>query len=151
MAFTYTAPGDTDLSTVRFLIQDTVEATAAFSDAEITWALTETANVYLCAAGLAGTLAIKFARQADKTTGDLSISYSTRARTFAELAAALTAQANRRSVPTPFAGGISKADKDTNRDDDDIVEPAFVRDGMDNVGVDGDAVNDIYAGYDEGY
>lgn len=44
MAFTYTPETATDITRVRFHIADTVEATAKFTDEEITFQVTETGS-----------------------------------------------------------------------------------------------------------
>ena len=83
-------------------------------------------------------LATRFARDVSKSGDGLSIQSSDRHRHFAERAKALRKQESIgvSGVPlaSPFAGGISKADKETRESDTDRVEPAFKVDMHENVG-----------------
>lgn len=132
MSFTYSGDPLSSLrDEVRFLIGDTNENDAQFSDREIEYLLADESNVYLAAANGAFSLAAKYARMVDKSVGDLSISYSQRQKHFADLAAQLqrlSVTAQDGTVARPYAGGISQADKDTVESDTDRV--AGFRKGM---------------------
>ena len=117
-------PAASDLDAVRFAIGDTDTADQLLSDEEIAYLLT---NSTVSAASIAAceALAAKFARSVDRTVGSLSLSASQKAKQFRELAATLRRQ--RAVLAAPYAGGISVADKDTQRADTDRVKPTFYR------------------------
>lgn len=116
------------IDTVRFLIGDVNSADPQLVDGEITGLLAQNSgNPYQSAIEAARSLAARYARQVDKTTGDLSIKAAERSKAYAALVKSLTAQAIRFSTPVPYAGGISISDKDANQDDDDLVTPEFFK------------------------
>ena len=98
---------------------------AELSDETITAALALNPNVYTAAALCADSLAGKYASQVDQQVGDLRISFSQRAKQWADMAKRLRASASRYSVFAPYAGGISVADKQANAANADRVKPAF--------------------------
>ncbi len=125
MTWTYSGdPSSTNRDAVRFLVGDTDNTDQLVTDEEIAYALAQEGNAYNAAARMARGLASKFARHPDQSLGDLSISYSQRYKHFTELAKKLeTEGSSRRGVP--YAGGISKADKDTVSADSDRIQPAI--------------------------
>jgi len=124
MAATYDSSLSTDKDKVRFLIQDTVVASAMLQDEEITFMLTEYDDYHLASAACADVLSAKFASMADKkTVGKLSITYTNRSKTYSDLAKQLRVQ----SV-VPYAGGV---DLTVSVDSDDTM--AFGRGFMDFV------------------
>lgn len=100
---------------------------AELSDESITAILAIESDARMAAAVCAESLAGKYAGLVDKKIGDLSISYSQRAKQWAELAVKLRAS-SRQGLFTPWAGGLSQAEKRTNRENTDLVQPAFRRD-----------------------
>jgi hypothetical protein len=124
MAWTYIDPTTSDRDKVRFLVGDTDTDDQLVTDEEIAWAL-ENENVYNAAATIALAIATKFARLADKEVDDLSIKYSQRAKNYKDLAADLRTRANKRSFARPYLGGTSKAQKDSDAVDTDLVQPFF--------------------------
>jgi hypothetical protein len=124
MAWTYVNPTTGDRDKVRFLVGDTNDNDQLVTDEEIEWAL-ETENVYNAAATVALSIALKFARQADKTVDDLSIKYSQKSKNYMDLARELRTRANKRSFARPYLGGTSKAQKDSDAEDTDLVQPFF--------------------------
>lgn len=68
MAFTYTGALTTDLEKVRRLISDTDSANALFTDAEITWFLTDGGTVYRAAALAARAIAASKSLLAQRIT-----------------------------------------------------------------------------------
>src|SRR5207249_250478 len=118
MAGTYSYSGDPSLSTldqVRFLARDTSDPFNLF-DEEINWLLTQDLGPYLAAADAADLISGKFATLANKSIGDLQLSFQGRAQEYAKLSAKLRAQSLRHGgTPTPYAGGITIDDKNTNR------------------------------------
>ena len=129
MSYTYSGnPGASALDMVRFLIGDTSVVTdPQLTDAEITALLTITANnAYSASMECVKALLAKYSRVTDKSMGDLSISYSQRAKNYQSLLQQLRVQAvTMGGVAGPYAGGISISDKDANEDDSDLVKPAF--------------------------
>src|SRR5574337_555475 len=93
MTFTYAS---TDLSTTlavfRLLIGDTDSSDAQFTDEEIAVFTSRYAGVYFSAAAAAEALAGKYARQASKTVGPLSIQYGERGDQYDALADRLRRQ-----------------------------------------------------------
>jgi hypothetical protein len=126
----WTYSGDPSTSTrdaLRFLIQDTDSSAQVFSDEELDYLLTEQSDVPLQAAIQAAEIAIStYARKADRSVGDLSISYSQISSNYQKL---LTVLRRRTAVETlaPYAGGISISDKQANLDDTDLVRPSAYR------------------------
>lgn len=117
---------------IRFLIGDTDTTDQLLNDEEIAWinleqsgSATATTDLYYSAHYACHAIAAKLARQADKQIGDLHVSLSQKAQAYRELAQDLMAHANRQSAPIPYAGGISRADKDINVENDDLVRPYF--------------------------
>lgn len=134
MSWSYSGnPSATVLDEVRFLIGDTDTSDQQLSDEEINYSLTETTQEPIGAAIIsAQALKSKFSRKADKTVGDLRISFSQLVDHYSELVESLRIRAALNSA-TPYAGGISIADKKLVVDDTDRVVPAFKVGIHDNV------------------
>ncbi len=127
MSWSYSGdPSSSDKDAVRFLIGDTDTNNQLLQDEEINYLLTTQGSVYAAAAEAAMSIAAKFARLADQTVGDLRISYSQRAEAYKALADSLSRRGDLKFVE-PYAGGISKSDKESVELDTDRVEPAFER------------------------
>lgn len=131
MTWTYGGdPSASDRDAVRFEIQDTDPASPLVQDEEIAYALLREGNVLAAAARCCEALARKFAGKGDvsiTSAGDsVKRSYSSMARTYAELATGLRSRATL-SSGAPWHGGGSKARKDALRRDSDRVQPAFAR------------------------
>jgi len=124
---------------VRFLIGDTDTSDQQLSDEEIAYLLTEYSAARRAALEAARSLQAKYARLCDQRTGDISISYSQRRDSYA----ALVRDLQRGMLGTPYAGGISQADKDSDEDDSDRVNPAFSVEMMDNPDTDVDRETDV--------
>lgn len=123
------------IDTVRFLIGDTDSSDPQFQDGEISGLLVQNVGEpYQSAIEGCRALATKYARQADKTVGDLHILSSQKSKTYIALIPQLQAQAQRHTVPVPYAGGIKKSDKQKDQDNDDVVPPSFVKGIMDDTG-----------------
>jgi len=127
MSWSYSGdPSSSDRDAVRFLIQDTDTNDQLIRDEEIDWSLTEGGGVYETASMVAGVIAGQFARMADReTVGKVSISFTQRSQQYRVLAADLKKQAATKSSPIPYAGGISKADVETQELDEDRVKPSI--------------------------
>lgn len=132
MAWTYSGnPSASGLDKVRFLIQDTDSADQQLSDAEIKSMLTDASqNAYIAAIKCCQALVSKYTRRADKSVGDLSISFSQISKGYASLISTLREQASTSGSLAPaYAGGISRSDKLIDETDTDLVKPSF-RKGM---------------------
>ncbi len=142
MTATYTnQPGTVNVDTVRHLIDDknvTTSTNALLSDEEIQFHIDTEPHIYIAAAEAAIAVASKYGgAETIKEVGDLRREFGTgRVSAYHALAGRLRANAYR--TVTPFAGGLSKAEKTTDRQDTDRVDPAFVRDQMDHDGTRGD-------------
>lgn len=127
MAWTYDPVVGTSKDKIRLLIGDTDEDNPILQDEEIDLFVTlASGSVNRAAAHAARGIASRLSQKANKSVGDLRIFYSDRTTSYLDLACKLDAQADR--APTsPYAGGISWADKQTAREDTDRVDPAFRR------------------------
>ena len=130
MTWTYSSPASGDRDKVRTYIGDTDTNDQLLSDEQITYALEEEATIRAASALAAEWIAALFSRKADKSVGDLSISYSQRAQQYMALAAGLRSRSARAVLP--YFGGISQTTKDTREADTDRVKPAFTVDMLDN-------------------
>ncbi len=119
-----------DFDKIRTWVGDTNEADPLLTDNELEYALAEGGTIKGAAALAAEWISAKFARQADKSVGDLSISYSQRAQQYAALAVRLRGRTAR--VVLPYFGGISQSAKDAREADTDRVKPAFTTTMLDD-------------------
>lgn len=103
MTWTYT-PVLTERDEIRLLIGDTVAGQqATLSDEEIAYLLAEGGSVHQAAYDAAIQLASQYARMAtSKSVGDMSISYSERARELRAVAADIKARRATLAPPTPW-------------------------------------------------
>lgn len=132
MTWTYSGdPSATARDEVRFLTGDTDTTDQLVTDEEIAYAIAQEANNRGAAVRVARAVAAKFARRSDMSVGDLSYSYSQRAKAYYELADKLELDAALYSA-MPYAGGITISGKETVENDSDRAPPAFKRGGMDN-------------------
>jgi len=105
MAWTYSGdPASSDRDKVRFLIGDTDSTDQLLQDAEVLYVISEAGgSIYQAAHDAAYAVASKFSRMAtSKSVGDLSLSYSDRAKAFFDLANELLELGARREPPTPW-------------------------------------------------
>lgn len=133
MTWTYSGdPSSTDRDEVRFLIQDTDTTDQQVSDEEIAYAVSNEPSNISAAIRICRVLSAKYARKPDKKVGDLSISWSQLSKRYSELAQELEDSDMVSMVPVPYAGGISKSDKNSVELDTDRVDPSFTRGMHDN-------------------
>lgn len=134
MAWSYSGdPSSSTRDSIRFLSGDTDTNDQLLANEEIDYLATQvsasssTAATYRAANRCLLAIASKFSRLADQQTGDLSVSMSQKAANAREQAALLLkiAEDDNLTVPTPYAGGISWADKLIDQDDPDRVDPYF--------------------------
>lgn len=96
---------------VRLLVGDTEPLDQQLQDEEIAFFLVSEANVYMAAYRSAKSIAARYTRKADKSVGDLKISYKDIADNYMDLAKELLASGSAHQVPT--AGGIYIRDTKT--------------------------------------
>lgn len=128
MAWGYDPALKEEKDQVRFLIQDTNSARQLFADEEIAWSLTQEANVYMAAAALCDILVTKAGGGTGgvkkKKISEFQIEYDT--QLYVRLGAMYRSRGYGHQVP--YAGGISVADKTSQQQDTDWVNPKIVRD-----------------------
>jgi len=136
MAWTYGGdPSANARDAIRFLIGDTDTNDQLLNDDEIAWVNnqvsgSDTAITALYAAGYrcCVIIASKFSRLADQSVGDMKVSMSQKAKAYRDQANEILALAGREgNVPTPYAGGITRADKEVDQDDSGLVRAFFSR------------------------
>lgn len=125
MAFTYASTNidSSSLSWVRFRVGDTSSGDALLQDAEINALVTEAGNKQKAAALAAESIGAYYARRVDRTIGKLRIAMNQASEHYFALAKRLRAEQSR-SV-AGYAGGLSEAEKETDRADTDLAQPAF--------------------------
>lgn len=126
-------PTQGPLMQVRLMVEDTVTSDQQLQDEEINWIVSQEGAIEMAAARAADTIAARYSRQADRSVGQMRLSASQRAKAYLDLAARLRYLA--RTNVTPYAGGISVSDKQSNEADTDRVAPGFWRDMMKNPGM----------------
>jgi hypothetical protein len=130
VSWTYTLdPENSSRDEIRFLIGDTNEDDPQLQDEEIAYALSKfTSNAYNAAALCCRTLASKYARLADTTIDEVSVSASQKYRHYLTLAVQLEQQgesALASSLGAPYVGGVSVSNIESVEGDTDRNEPAF--------------------------
>jgi hypothetical protein len=131
MAWTYSGdPSASDLDAVRFYIGDTTTTRQLLQDAEINFAISEHSNLRLAAAVCADAIAAKFAAESDMRVGDISRSLSQISKAFTALATKLRSEVGKRAAPSFPAA--SRDWKESQREDIDLVQPAFGLGDTDN-------------------
>src|ERR1700744_628209 len=116
MSWSYNSnePGGTPKDEVRFEIQDTNEKAPLLEDGEISFALSIEGEVVLAAAArCCEVLSRRFAAQADTSGGSIKATYSKQAAGYAERAKELRERSQ--GMHAPFAGGISRSEKESDR------------------------------------
>lgn len=128
MTWTYSGdPTSSARDQLRYRIGDTDQSSPLLSDEELDFELAEVSgSVARAAPSAAEEILSRFARQVDKSVGDLRISASQRHAQYARTVAKLKKSLRRGAAP--WAGGISVSDKESRAADTDSVEPAFSRD-----------------------
>ncbi len=137
------------MDTVRHLINDknvTSSTDALLTDEEIQFHVDSEPHIYIAAAEAAIAAASKYgAAETVKQVGDLRREFGNpggRVAQYHEIAKRLRANAYR--GVTPFAGGLSKAEKQTGRQDTDRVDPVFTVGQHDHEGTRGDGADNFF-------
>lgn len=124
LTWTYSGdPAANDRDAVRWLSGDTDTADRLVTDEEIAFALAEHPTQALAAAVVCEAIAAKFAREADRRVGDVSLSASQKAKAYRERAEELRANATILAVPS--FGGLTISGKEALDEDTDAVQPSF--------------------------
>lgn len=124
MAFTYKGtPGESTLEAVRFEVQDINANAPLLADAEIMYALTiegvnspensTQSEVLEAAAHCMEALSRRFAALADRATGTYKVVSTKRATVYAQRAVDCRLRAQ--ELHAPYAGGISRSEKQAQR------------------------------------
>lgn len=128
-AWTYDAASVTSspLYQVRRLIGDVIKNDQQLFDDEISFFISQRSSIYGAAADACRAIAAQYSRKVDVTSpGEIRTAYSVQATAYARRAKELDEVArNRGAGITPFAGGISIADKTARQQDTDRVQPSF--------------------------
>jgi len=151
MTWTYSGdPATNARDAIRFLSGDTDTNDQLINDEEIAWinnqltgSDTATTALYNAAYRVCITIASKFSRLADQAVGDMRVDMSQKAKAYRDQADWLLQLAGReRSVPTPYAGGITLTDKEIDWDNTNLVRPGFYKGQFDDKR-DGNASTDL--------
>jgi len=139
MPWTYNVNLTTSKDKVRLLIGDVIFVDQQLSDEEITAVVAMVGgSVQLASTRCCRILAARYARYADKWVGDLKILASQKSKAYLALAEELedggTTLTGSRTHQTPFAGGISVAQKEAKVADTDFPPTTFSKGMMDNTG-----------------
>jgi hypothetical protein len=110
---------------VRLIVGDTKQTDPQVQDEEINFALTQRPSIWGAAAMVCRSISSRLSREADTVDKDLRTVLSARAKAYAARANEYDLKAAVRGGAMPYAGGISIADKVTNEQDTDRVQPAF--------------------------
>lgn len=116
----------------RFLLGDTDSQDQLLSDQEINWALGVYGNTPINACiRLAEGIIAKFSRLANEQVGQVRIDFKQKAEGYRALLRDLRSRLTMENA-TPYAGGISVADKQTVAMNSDRVRPDFTKHMMEN-------------------
>lgn len=122
---TYTNnPGGNQRDEVRFIVGDTDNDDLVLSDQEIQYLLTQHRHPRLAAVYAAEAITAFYARQVDSEIDQIRIIASQRWDHYNKLALKLRREAGM-LVAAPYAGGISKLDKEADQENTDTVQPIF--------------------------
>jgi hypothetical protein len=127
--FTYVLA--TDTGKVRFELGDTLLAEAKMTDTEIEYALSIEGSVIRAAARCAESLAARYAGKDSSRVVQAQWSQANLFKKYSELAIRLRKRCTGRG--SFIMPSISRAEKDENHSDTDIVQPRFYRDQFTNL------------------
>lgn len=128
--FSYSGDPSTSLNDeVRFLLGDTTEEGAEFTDEEIDYLVVKGISADGAAIYGAQSLVSRYAGLVDKTVGPLKISYSQRQTHYVTLLGEL--RSGRRFIPVPVSTGTSWTEREIADEDDDRIPESF------HIGMDG--------------
>lgn len=126
MTWTYSGdPSTSPKDEVRFLLGDTDTNDQLIQDEEIEYLLTTWEHPILAASYAAEQIATGFTRHVSISGDGMSWSGGELADKFWNLADALRARFRRTSRPRPYAGGLSKRERELDDLDDDLEQTAI--------------------------
>jgi len=124
-------PANSELDAVRLLLGDTDINDQQLSDEELNYFISATSDVYSAAALASRSLASKYARLVEsREVGDLKLEFGARYQRYLDLADQLEMQVAVFGA-SPFLGGNSVSDKETEYSDESKVQPYFARNQFD--------------------
>jgi len=109
---------------IRLLIGDTDSSDPQLQDEEISFIASQESGLYRGAAQCAYNIAAKYTRQVTRSFGGRSDQLSQLATQYRTLAKELMAKSGMRRI-SPYAGGQSLAEKDSQAQNTDLVQPIF--------------------------
>lgn len=124
-------PASSQRDAVRFKLGDIVVGDPLLTDAEVDFCVSSEGSTNEAAIAGARAIIAKFSRQVSSTDDKVSRENQQKVEHFQALVKELLANRTKR-VTGIFAGGISKATKETQDLDTDRVRPAFTRNIHDN-------------------
>lgn len=127
MTWTYNTALTATKDQVRFTIGDTDTNAQLVQDEEIAWAITQEATMWGAAARCCESISRNFLRKADVRIGrgGTTLTYTTAAKQYADMAKELRARAN--AMHSPWSGGLTQAEKDNLAGDASLVQPLFTK------------------------
>jgi hypothetical protein len=142
VAWTYSEnPSSSNKDFVRWQIGDTDSSDQKLQDGEINGALTLYGNKFKAAAECCRAIAAKLARKVSSAVGDLRAELQQEREAYMELADQFELGLGKRVKP--FAGGISRSQKEAVQDDTDRVTPWASRNQFDYGSADQDIEKDV--------
>jgi hypothetical protein len=133
MSWTYVDPTKNPRDAVRLLIGDTNSKDQLLLDIEIEYFLAQYTNAVLqTSIRCCEAIWAKFSRMADEAAGPVKINYSQKAKGAQAMMDSLRRRLAIDGDLTAYAGGLSKADKQTTSADTDRVKPDFSKHMMEN-------------------
>lgn len=134
--WTYDPSIPSDKDKVRFLIGDTDEKDPQLKDGEIAFELAAAGDYLLAAVNCAENLVAYYARKAQFQLGTQVMQYAQqKSANYKMLAASLRARMARTGA-APYVGGRSQAEKETDVQNTDLVQPFFRTRMMAEIGSD---------------
>lgn len=128
MSWEYTNdPSEVPLDAVRLEIGDTDTNDQLLSDEEIGHIMTQATGHFYIAARCCDLIALKLAKDADRSLGPLSVRLSQRSERYGILASKLKRKAA--VGAKPYFGGLSESER---IEDSDLIQPIFKKGMMDN-------------------
>lgn len=131
MTWQYSGDPDTDSKQVRLLVGDTNSQAQLLTDSEVTFILGLTSDIFAAAADGCDIIIAKLARDVDRNDIGMSATRSQQIQHYTDLRDSLRKRAE--SNAEPYAGAQSQNEKDSDRDDTDLPQPAIRRGMNDNV------------------
>ena len=121
------------LTQLRLMIGDTDSNQKLVQDEELEYWLSSEESLVPAAISALEALAATYSSRADRTIGPLSIKWSQLSANFCSRAQGL--RVDRLALKAqPYAGGLSRAEKQTDTQDTDRVEPFFTRERFERWG-----------------